>query len=75
MEAPPLMRLYLEITAYAARREGLWDELLARMDECEGRLALTTWWATEARRALTGRMPPEWRELAEEELDRRCGDL
>lgn len=69
--APTCMRLYLEITAYAARREGLWDELIAAMDLCDERLALETWWATEARRALTGRMPPEWRGLAEEELARR----
>jgi hypothetical protein len=67
------LRLYLEITAYAARREGLWDELMAAMDLCEGRLALQLYWATERRKALVGRMPPEWRELAEEELDRRLG--
>lgn len=67
------MRLYLQITAYAARREGLWDQLMAKMDECDTPTLLTWWWQSEERQALTGRMPPEWRELAEEEFWRRCG--
>lgn len=69
-----MVRLYLQITAYAARREGLWGELLAALDLCEGRHALDAYWATDARKALTGRMPPEWLELAEEEFyNRRDG--
>ena len=65
------MKLHVQISAYACRREGLWDELIARMDECDGRVALQTWWASDAAQSLIGRMPDAWRELAEEELERR----
>lgn len=67
------MKFHVQISAHACRKQGLWDEFLARMDECDGRVALQTWWASDAALALVGQMPDAWRELAEEELDRRCG--
>ena len=69
--AGEMIRLYLQVTAYAARREGLWDEMVMWMDECDTRRELESWWQGEQCRKLVGRMPPEWRELAEEEYWRR----
>ena len=67
------MKLHIRLNFRQARLQGLWEELLARMDDCDGRVALTTWFASDAAQALIGRMPESWREMAEEELEKRCG--
>ena len=66
-----MIRLYLQVTAYAARREGLWGEMVMWMDECDTRRELESWWKSEQARRIVGRMPPEWQELAAEEYWRR----
>ena len=65
------MKLHLRLNFRQARRQGLWEEYLAALDLCDGRVALQTWWASDAAQSLIGRMPDAWRELAEEELERR----
>ena len=62
-------------SAYAHRRDGTWDELIAAMDLFDEAFALTWWWEHAETRIMRGKLPGEWQEHVEEEYERRLEKL